>query len=184
MKFVRFNGGKTGLVIGEDQLKVIDITSSLPVFSKDHSEAAEAIGSVLPSDGPQHWQDMIGGWDNVREAFNEFEKDAAINTSYALIPFEDAKLEPPLASPTIHIFSVSSNTAIHVQHAMRVVLGKEMTMEEVMQPKNDGLPPKGFTIWPSSVVGHEDQIIPPKGFKKVDLKCGAMPHGMISAYAT
>jgi len=170
MKFVRYNGGRTGLVVGSDALKIIDVIGSLPTLAGKHADAAKMIASVLPSEGPQHWQEMIGNWDSVREAFATLELRAE-DGSFDLIPFEDAKLEPPLASPTIHIFSVSSNTAVHVQHAMRVVLGKELTMEEVMQPKNDGLPPKGFTIWPSSVVGHEDQIIPPKSMKKLDYEC-------------
>jgi len=169
MKFVRFNGGRTGLVIGNPELKIIDIASSLEALSKFQPKAAETIAKVLPSSGPEHWQEMISNWDSVKGAFKTLEDSA--DETFPLIPFKDANLEPPLASPTIHIFSVSSNTAVHVQHAMRVVLGKELTMEEVMKPKNDGLPPKGFTIWPSSVVGHEDEIIPPKGMKKLDYEC-------------
>jgi len=167
MKFVRFDGGRTGLVIGSETLQIIDITKNLSALSNGNKAAAQAIANVLPSEGPQDWQKMIAEWDNVRDAFKVLEESAASGT-FITIPFEDAKLEPPLASPTVHIFSVSSNTVIHLQKAMKIVLGKDLTEEEVLKPKRDGLPPSGFTIWPDSVVGPGDQIIPPKGTKTLD----------------
>ena len=170
MKFVRFNGGRTGLVIERDGLQVLDVAGSLAALRHRDVPAATAIEAVLPNDGPASWTELIGRWEQVREAFQSLITHAADKEdgAFLLRPFEALNLEPPLASPTVHIFSFSSNTAVHIQRAFKAMKNVELTEADVLKPKNDGLPPGGFTLWPDTVIGPGATITPPRGTRLLD----------------
>ena len=170
MRFARFAEGRTGLVIGSRDLQVLDVVSSLPILRDIDRHAADAISSVLHEGGWQSWVGLIDRWDDVRGAFGTLVALAESERGIGLPMrrFDETPLQAPLASPQSHIFSMSSNTVIHIQHAFRVMLGVELTPEQVLQAKSDDLPPGGFTIWPDSVVGPGGIVAPPDGFKLFD----------------
>lgn len=176
MKFVRFNGGKTGLVIDRNGLHIADIGTNLPAFGSIHPAHAAAIGEVLGTQGAASWVPMIGRWDDLRGAFAAFEDAAGGSARFVLLPYDEVSLEPPLASPTIHIFGAGSNTIEHVQRAFKIMKNQDLSVDDVLAAKRGGKPPPGFTIWPDTVVGHGATITPPHGFTKIDYEaeCAAV----------
>ena len=170
MKFARFEDGRSALVIQADGLQLLDVTASTAWLRAFDPRAAETIAGVLPAAGGHSWVEMISRWDEVRGAFGSLIELVLSRRgdSPALQPFETARLGPPLASPTSHIFSLSSNTVIHIQRAFQVMFGTELSADDVLKAKTEGLPPGGFTIWPDSVVGPNGTITPPKGTRLFD----------------
>ena len=171
MKFVRFDGGRTGLVIDCDGLQVLDVAASLAGLGRLDPAAGAAIAAVLPDGRAQSWRPMIARWDEVRGAFRALEglaSERGAQGGLVLQPFEDAALEPPLAAPDIHIFAMGSNTTDHIVRAMKVMLDLDLTHEQARGDKNDGRPPFGFMLWPATVVGPRSSVAPPRGTLKFD----------------
>ena len=171
MKFVRFKGGKTGLVIKTDTLQVLDIGNSLPRLRAHNAAAAESIEQVLFADPAQSWVPMIGRWDEVRGAFAILEKLASNQSAVEgiqLQPFAGMALEAPLASPNVHIFAMGSNTTDHIIRAFKVMQNLDLTHEQARKAKDDGLPPFGFMLWPATVVGPDATVAPPRSTLKFD----------------
>lgn len=167
MKFVRYNGGKTGLVVGDGtDLRVIDIQAGVAALRRDHADAAERIAAVLPPGDHGSWVEMIGQWDAVRDAFLLLQETS--DTAELTQPMDDCSIEAPLADPQVRMFAIGSNTAVHIIRAMKVMLGADLTEEQVTQSKRDGLPPFGFTVWPSTVVGPDATVAPPRGTRAFD----------------
>lgn len=166
MKFARFNGGRTGLVVGHKRLEIIDVHASLGPLGKIAPAAAETIRSVLPEAAGASWVEMIGRWEDVRGAFEQFLQLA--NADFERIAFEKARLEPPLASPLVHIYALGSNTVVHIQRAFQQMKGVELSEADILKPRNEGLPPGGFTVWPATVVGPDATVTPPRGTRKLD----------------
>jgi hypothetical protein len=142
MKFVRFGGGKTGLVIEADGLKILDVAASLDALRGRDPAAARTIADVLPGGPAQSWRPMIGRWDDVRGAFAALEASDA--ERLILQAFAGAALEPPLAAPDVHIFALGSNTTDHIVRAFKVMQNLDLTHAQARKAKDDGLPPFGF----------------------------------------
>ncbi len=171
MKFVRFGGGKTGLVAKTTGLHVVEVIASLPGLRAHDAAAAQAVLSVLAAEGPQDWSEMIGQWDTVRPAFQALlalAKADGPREGLVLHPWAGLTLEAPLPSPTVHIFSFTSNTVVHIQRAFKAMLNTDLSEDEVLKSRRAGLPPGGFSIWPASVIGPGATITPPRGARLLD----------------
>ena len=171
MKFVRIKKAGTGLVVdAAEGLVTVEVRASLGQLRRHDAAAAVAIESVLPAGGPESWNPLIDRWNEVRGAFQALDDLAGRGAIHgpAARPFDPAALDPPLASPTAHIFSLGSNTAVHIQRAFKAMKNLDLSREDAMKAKTEGLPPAGFTIWPDSVVGPLATIIPPRGTLKLD----------------
>ena len=171
MKFVRIKNAGTGLVVDtRDGLATVEIRPSLGQLRLHDAAAVQAIESVLPAHGVESWNALIDRWHEVRGAFQALVDLVETNRDHGLTvrPFNPAALDPPLASPTTHIFSLGSNTAVHIQRAFKAMKDLDLTLEDARRAKTEGLPPAGFTIWPDSVVGPTATITPPRGTLKLD----------------
>ena len=166
MKFVRFAGGKTGLVIEADGLQVLDVAGSLGALRDRDGVAAALIDETLLHDPAQSWRQMIGRWDEVRGAFELLASIPARELD--LLPFGSAPLEPPLAAPDVHIFAMGSNTTDHIVRAFKVMQNLDLTHAQARGAKDEGLPPFGFMLWPTTVAGPNATVAPPKGTLKFD----------------
>lgn len=166
MKFVRFDGGRTGLVIEHDGLQVIDVAANLNALRARDARAADAIAAVLLADPQQSWVPMIGRWDELRDAFSALV--ALAPAQLTLRAFDDVALEPPLAAPNVHIFAMGSNTTDHIVRAFKVMQDLDLTHEQARKAKDDGLPPFGFMLWPATVAAPNATVAPPKGTLKFD----------------
>lgn len=166
MRFARFDGGKTGLVVGDAELRVVDVVASLGALE---GGAATTIRRVLPRSDAD-WVDMIGQWDNVRGAFKALEALGGAGTDAGLVAHDLAAvtLEPPLASAAVHIFAIASNTAAHIIKAFKILLHRDITADDARKPQRDGIPPLGFMVWPATVVGPGATIAPPRHTQKFD----------------
>ena len=165
MKFIRFAHGGTGLVVDHGGWHALDIAAEIEALRRHNAAAAATIHDVLLADPAQSWVGMIGNWDHVRPAFDALERHAH---AMALAPLAGVALGPPLASPTVHIFAMGSNTTDHIVRAFKVMQNIDMTHQQARQPKEDGSPPFGFTLWPATVVGHGAPVAPPRGTQKFD----------------
>lgn len=166
MKFVRFADGRTGMVIDADGLQIIDIAASNAALRAHDSAAAALLDDVLLDDPQQSWVAMIGRWDAVRHVFAAL---AALPPSeLALSPFAGTPLAPPLASTSVHIFAVGSNTTDHIVRAFKVMQNLDLTHQQARKAKDDGLPPFGFMLWPATVAAPDAIVAPPKGTLKFD----------------
>lgn len=176
MKFVRYNGGRTGIVVDRSELQVVDVIGALPQLRASDAAAADAIGAVLGSEPVASWVPMIAAWDDLRDGYASLERLCSQGLEVDYLPFESALIEAPLPAPTVHIWGAGSNTVEHVQHAFRVMKGLDLSVDDVLKPKREGEPPSGFMIWPSSVIGTGATVTPPPGFTKLDYEgeCAAI----------
>lgn len=166
MKFVRFGGGRTGLVIAAGGLYVLDVAASMAALRDRDAAAARAIGAALLSDPAQNWRGLIGNWPELRGAFATLEgQDPGRLT---LLPFDTAPLEPPLAARDVHIFAMGSNTTDHIVRAFKAMQDLDLTVAQARSAKDEGLPPFGFMLWPATVAGPGAIVAPPKGTLKFD----------------
>ena len=65
MKFVRFNQGTTGLLVGD---QIIDVISSSESLDKSKSDILDRL---LLERGKGSWNEMIIHWDEAKEPLNE-----------------------------------------------------------------------------------------------------------------
>lgn len=169
MRFVRHSGGKTGLVIGSEAKKVLDICDNISAFGQVDPDAANRIRLVLIEDRFQSWVEMIGNWEDVGDAFKAFERSAVTSAdNYILRDLADVPLEAPLASPTSNIYALGSNTIAHIIRAFKAMADLDLSAEQAAAAKRNGRPPFGFTVWPSTVVGPGAVVAPPAGSLKFD----------------
>ncbi len=165
MKFVRFNGGRTGLAVSNGS-QIIDIAASL---GKADAAMAAAIGAVLPGDGSGSWTPMIEAWAELRPQFQALE--ALYETAPARLVLHDGaavRLEAPLPSPDRRIFALGANTVEHIQAVTANLPPPGVTVEDIYKPKNAGAAPVGFNVLADSVVGPNAVITPPAFVKKLD----------------
>lgn len=168
MKFARFDGGNTGLIIpiGSD-FAVMDIHANLGAFARMDDVASAAIARVLPPGAHSSWTGMIAQWDELAPAFRSLERFGSEGHGNT-VPLAECTLEPPLADGQIRVFAIGSNTTVHIVRAMKVMLNLDLTEEQVLQPKRDGAPPFGFMVWPSTIVGSGAEVSPPRGTQTFD----------------
>jgi 2-keto-4-pentenoate hydratase/2-oxohepta-3-ene-1,7-dioic acid hydratase in catechol pathway len=168
MKFARFDGGKTGLVLSlSGQLAVLDIHASLEAFAKIDPAAAAVVAEVLPTPKHASWTEMIARWDELAPAFWSLDAFGSDGGGQA-VPIAGCSFEPPLADAQVRVFAIGSNTVVHMVRAMKVMLNLDLTEDQILQPKRDNAPPFGFTVWPSTIVGSGAEVAPPRGTQTFD----------------
>jgi 2-keto-4-pentenoate hydratase/2-oxohepta-3-ene-1,7-dioic acid hydratase in catechol pathway len=153
-RLVRFDGGRTGLLLGP---VVLDVEKSLPAFAEADPAAAEALAAVL-GDGSD-WLALLEAHDRLRAAIQAL---AAFGGSVTQ-PLDAVTLEPPIPSPHGRTFALGANFRSHVSGASAAI--------GVQDPLADGLlahPPTGFFVIPGTIVGHEQPVAAPAIAQKFD----------------
>ena len=162
MKFVRYDGGATGLLVGD---QVVDIAAARAAVG---SAGADSLARLLPEDGRGSWNDMIAHWDEAREPLGELAAHAAEGGVDGMLELTSVRLVAPLPDRRNRIIALGANNATHAANAFRAVTGKEFTEEQFLKEPREGLPPWGFLIMPETVVGPEAEVKPEAGVEKFD----------------
>lgn len=164
MRFVKFAGGRTGLVVATaDGLSVIDVGASLKALEAVDSEAAALLHRLLPN-GSGSWEAVIEQWRVGQAAFQRLQtaavEAARDRDSWKLLAIEDVVLEPPLPlGKAGKVLGVGANFLDHLSRVQTVLRGTELTDEDV----RDMFPaPWGFVVVPDSIVGHDAVVTPPQ----------------------
>jgi len=169
MKFVRFDEGKTGIVMAGQSPHVLDVAASLGWFRSVDRASADRLGPLFTGDGRGSWRAMIEQWSEVRDALgallNAVAKDG---TGFALKSPGAVRIGVPLASASPHIFSIGGNVAVHVSRAMKAITGKDIPVDAIAKEKANGLPPWGFYVYAETVVPTGALVAPPAGVQKFD----------------
>ncbi len=142
MRLVRFDDDRTGLLTVRDgSIHVLDIGSQLP-------------------DG-SNWLRLIDDWGTWKPRLEGL-LAAAEQDPGTLIPIETVQLRPPLPTLNARIFALGLNFASHVGNASQAI--------DVADPleATEEKPLGGFYVIPGTVVGHEDDIAPPRLAEKLD----------------
>jgi 2-keto-4-pentenoate hydratase/2-oxohepta-3-ene-1,7-dioic acid hydratase in catechol pathway len=177
MKFVRFDGGKTGIIIDGQPPQVIDIAASVSVNRTQGAKALSILKDVLPGDGTGSWALLIDQWNDVRDPVAALVSAAGKGQPGSVLrPLSSVRLEAPLASPSVRIFSLGGNVAAHLIAAMKIMANRILTEEEILKEKSDGLPPWGFMMQTDTVVGPDASVAPPSSVQKFDYEgeCAVM----------
>lgn len=171
MKILRFNEGRTGILIERPgaQPAVLDVAANIDVLRGHDYAGALLLESVLPDGGAGSWQPMIDNWDAVGKVLQAMTAKAQGGAQMVLRPLASVQLCAPLPSPTVRIFALGGNVASHMAAAMRTITGNQsITAESIMAEKGQGLPPWGFLVLPDTVVGPDAPVCPPAGIQKYD----------------
>ncbi|MGE3619243.1 MAG: fumarylacetoacetate hydrolase family protein [Acidimicrobiia bacterium] len=173
MKFARFDGRRTGLVVRTTEGdQVVDVAASAAELGSRTTEVVEAIGS----DGRGSWVPLIERWDDLRASFAALaERGAASDPRIVRVVLDEVQLEAPMPCERPRIFAPAGNFATHIAMA-NTAAGEELkganvtygpTYEENVEIRRaEG--PAGFWIEPDTVVGPEAVIAPPRGTETFD----------------
>jgi len=165
MKLIRFDGGATGIVIGEADDSVVDLRASLDALAAQDAGSAEALRSVFPQHNSS-WIPLIEQWDQVRGALASLrELIEAGDPGLVILPMADVTLEPPLPDPASKIFALGGNFAMHVKETVGQIAPMPASISE---GRAGGNPPWGFYVIPGTTVTHGAEVGPPKGIQKLD----------------
>ena len=140
MRSIRFDGGRTGVVVGD---RVLD--------------AAEA----LPELGPgADWADLIARWGEHRGALEALEGEDSGG-----MQLSEVLLEPPLPSPGSRIFAMGGNFPMHTAQTAEKL---EIELSDEVKSEEKEAPPWGFYVIPGTTVGPEADVSPPPGTQRFD----------------
>ncbi len=169
MKFVRFDDGKTGILIESQSPQVLDVAASLGRLQSLDRASADRLAPLFTGDGRGSWRPMIEHWSEARDALGKLlalvAKDGA---GFALKPLGAVRIAAPLPSASPHIYSIGGNVAVHMSQAMKAITGKDMPVEAILKDKSNGLPPWGFYVYAETVVPNGAPVAPPAGVQKFD----------------
>jgi hypothetical protein len=68
MKFVRFDDGKTGILIESQSPQVLDVAASLGRLQSLDRASADRLAPLFTGDGRGSWRPMIEQWSEARDA--------------------------------------------------------------------------------------------------------------------
>lgn len=162
MKFVRYNEGSTGLLVGD---QIVDIGAARSMLG---SGGADMLARLLPGDGSGSWNDMIAHWDEAREPLGELAAHAAEGGVDATVPLASVRLVAPLPDRRNRIIALGANVAAHAVNAFKALTGEEYEEDHFLKEPRDGLPPWGFLIMPETVVGPDAVVTPEDTVQKFD----------------
>ena len=151
MKLVRYDGGRTGVLVGE---RVLD-----------------ASGVVAPGES---WKPLIERWSPARDALSELTGGATEGMPVSAVsggategvPVSAVSLEPPLPDPSCRIFAMGGNFPMHTAATVEK-LAIEVS-DSVRSGAKDSTPPWGFYVIPGTIVGPGAEVTPPRGTQKLD----------------
>ena len=161
MKFVRYDGGSTGLLVGDQVVGVGAAQSALD------GDGAATLARLLPGNGEGSWNEMIAHWDDARGPLNDLATLAA-DGQVDTVPATSVRFEAPLPDPRNRIIALGANNASHAANAFRAVTGQEFTEEQFLNEPREGLPPWGFLILAETVVGPDAEVKPEASVEKFD----------------
>ena len=142
MKLIRFDGGRTGLLV-ED--RVIDVAPELPLLTPGAS-----------------WVPLIGAWREARLVLEQLEKSQRAES----VPVSEVTLEAPIPDPAARIFAMGGNFPMHTAETVDRLEIK--ISDSVKSGSKDDTPPWGFYVIPGTIVGPEHDVTPPPGTQKLD----------------
>jgi 2-keto-4-pentenoate hydratase/2-oxohepta-3-ene-1,7-dioic acid hydratase in catechol pathway len=146
VKLVRFDRGRTGLLVSRDGMDaIVDI--------------APALGEGV-ADSRGSWVPLIARWDDHRGALEEL----AADPDATALPLASTTLEPPLPATDARIFALGGNFPAHVAGAVSAF----EVAESVKSGREPGKPPWGFAVLPGTIVGSDADIHPPRHAQKLD----------------
>ena len=173
MKFARYDGGRTALVVGPTTDQVLDVAAHLHLLPADRRDR---VSRALPGDGSGSWSTIIADWPELRPIFRQLESLATAGAAVTLKPIATVRLDAPLPSRARKIFALGANTVAHMVAASARLANTSITPDDIYKPKLAGAPPFGFSVFPDSVVGPDAQITPPHFVRKLDYEgeCAAI----------
>jgi 2-keto-4-pentenoate hydratase/2-oxohepta-3-ene-1,7-dioic acid hydratase in catechol pathway len=162
----RLADGRTVLALtGEG--RVIDVAASAQQLG---GSVAALIEDALPGDGRGSWAHLVKRWDDVREALAALASWAGDGGHGMSI--DDVQLSAPLPASDARIFAVGANFALHAAQSERAMHGESVGVPartlELLENKRNGVPPWGFTVLPSTVVGPDAAVWAPPAARKLD----------------
>jgi hypothetical protein len=123
MKLVRFNGGKTGLVVElPSGPHVIDVIGSLGALSPGDPISQGVLNGILKDGGS--WAPLIEHWRYVRSGLRRLALLAMENpdgAQFAICPIDEARLALPSADPN----SIATLDIAELRELMRDPTGRE-----------------------------------------------------------
>ena len=171
MRFARFDSDTTGLVVDSPNgTVVVDVAASAGTLGDDGAAILEAVGQ----DGRGSWVPVIDGWDELRAPFERLQ-ELGPSPNVVAHRLEDIQLGPPMPLRRPRIFAPAGNFPTHLS-AANDAAGEELkgvnvpygtsNEENVRLRREEG--PAGFWIEPSTVVGPEAMVAPPRGTQTFD----------------
>jgi 2-keto-4-pentenoate hydratase/2-oxohepta-3-ene-1,7-dioic acid hydratase in catechol pathway len=118
----------------------VDVTAELPEAGRD-------------------WRPLIEDWNRWSQALREL----ATSAGAPHLVLETIRLGPPLPSPASRMFAMGVNFRSHVSAASAAVGG-----ENPVATADAARPPAGFFVIPGTVIGPDDEIVPPPDAQKLD----------------
>jgi 2-keto-4-pentenoate hydratase/2-oxohepta-3-ene-1,7-dioic acid hydratase in catechol pathway len=144
MRLVRFDGGRTGVLVGDaDDGLVVGTEGHLPA-EMTHPGAS--------------WHRLIAEWGKFRDSLAKLERNTR-STGEEVLPLSTVALQPPLPGTAPRCFAMGGNFPAHAAG----VAGKLA----VAVPDSD-TPPWGFYVIPGTIVGTGEVVSPPAGTQKLD----------------
>jgi 2-keto-4-pentenoate hydratase/2-oxohepta-3-ene-1,7-dioic acid hydratase in catechol pathway len=177
VKFVRFDGGRTGLVVDTAAgTTIVDVAASAEALGADGAAITDAIGV----DGTGPWVPLIESWDDCSGAFEELVKLGVAGASgVKTLRYDSVTLGPPLPSPRPRIFAPAGNFPQHISAANETAEGESFREgegtdlpyvasyeENIRIRREEG--PAGFWIEPDTVVGPGATVAPPRRTQAFD----------------
>jgi len=162
MRFVRYDGGATGLLVGDSVVGLGAARGALASAGKG------VLDRLLPGDGQGSWNDMIAHWDEAREPLGELVARAGAGEADGAVPLASVRLAAPLPDRRARIIALGANNASHAANAFRAITGQEFAEEHFLKEPREGLPPWGFLILPETVVGPDAEVKPEASVQKFD----------------
>lgn len=147
MRLVRYDGGRTGLLIGQGAEAVV-------------VDAAPALPELLPSPSCS-WVELIERWDEAQGVLQELQ-----HRTPDARPVAGVRLEAPLPHVAARIFAMGGNFPMHTA-ATVAKLDMEIS-DSVKTGAKETTPPWGFYVIPGTIVGPEAVVTPPRGTQKLD----------------
>lgn len=148
MKLVRYDGGRTGVVVDDDGAALV-------------LDAAAALPELLPHPGCT-WTALIDEWSAAVPRLHSLSAEAPGAGARALA---GVTLEPPLADPAARIFAMGGNFPMHTALTVDKL---EMEISDSITKAADEVPPWGFYVIPGTIVGQDATVTPPAGTQKLD----------------
>jgi 2-keto-4-pentenoate hydratase/2-oxohepta-3-ene-1,7-dioic acid hydratase in catechol pathway len=141
MKLVRYNGGRTGVLVAET---VHDAEAAVPEL---HPGAS--------------WVPLIERWDQVAPALRALETRGEGGEA-----LDSVTLEAPLPDPGSRIFAMGGNFPMHTAQTVGKLEIK--IADSVTSGAKNETPPWGFYVIPGTIVGPEHEVTPPAATQKLD----------------
>jgi 2-keto-4-pentenoate hydratase/2-oxohepta-3-ene-1,7-dioic acid hydratase in catechol pathway len=164
MKFLRFDGDRTGLLVGHSDAWVLDLGAALSQDRSLGGASGTLLAESLGPDGRGSWETLIDSWEMVGPDLTALVR-AAENDRGSLPgrALANLRIDPPLVSKVHRIFVGGANFTDH--SAAAVGAGKPAF--DPVRNRAEGLPPAVNTVLNGTVVA-SGSVQRPIGVLKLD----------------